>query len=171
MVKFLFALIIIISSYYTSFQKNINVENLFSENEVKSQNYTNLKEWLNQLVIEIPNDLLENITQGIVEDLTIYGIGLDNILTTNPEILENKRGLNISLANAHINIMGIFTLFSFKRAFIAHISNLNALLPLYLIRDPVTGLVKDVNTNGLNIDFDNLEIEIELGIPEILKIF
>ena len=65
--------------------------------------------------------------------------------------------------------MGIFTLFSFKRAFIAHISNLNALLPLYLIQDSVTGLVKDVDTNGLNIDFDNLEIEIELGIPEIFK--
>ena len=125
MVKFLFALIIIISSYCTSFQKNINVENLFSENEVKSQNYTNLKEWLNQLVIEIPNDLLENITQGIVEDLTIYGIGLDNILTTNPEILENKTGLNISLANAHINIMGIFTLLYF------HLKE--HLLPIYLI--------------------------------------
>ena len=169
MSTFLLLLITMISSCYTSFQKNLNTQNIFTENEDKSKNYSNLKEWLSQLVIDIPNDLLQNIAQGLVEDLTIYGIGLDNILTTNPEVLENKVGINISLTNAHINIMGIFSLFSLDKTFAAYISNLNVQLPLYLIKDPMTGLVIDVKTNGLNIDFDNLEIKIELGIPEIFK--
>ena len=162
-------LLTIISSYYILSKQSADIPNIIMENNVKSPKYTNLREWLSQLVINIPNDLVQDMAQGLVEDLTIYGIGLDNIITTNPEILENTVGLNISMANACINIRGLFALFSLDKTFSAHISNLNIQLPLYLIRDPVYGLVTEVDTNGLNIDFNNLVIEIELNIPDILR--
>ena len=168
MMSYIFFLFTIISSY-NSYQKRVDIQNIILEDKDNSKNYTNLKEWLNQLVINIPNYLVQNISQGLVEDLTLYGIGLDNLITTNPEILENKVGLNITVENACINIMGIFTLFSIDKTFSAHISNLNLQLPLYLIKDSTTGLITEVDTSGLYVDFDNLEIEIDMDIPEILR--
>jgi hypothetical protein len=93
-------LLTIISSYYISSKQSEHIRNIIIENNGKSPKYSNLQEWLSQLVINIPNDLVQDMAQGLVEDLTIYGIGLDNIITTNPEILENKVGLNISVINA-----------------------------------------------------------------------
>ena len=165
-------IIITIISFYISIQTNPEsapTTKIFSEFQEKSENFPNLREWLNQLVIELPNTLLANITQGLIEDLTIYGITLDKIETTNPEKIDNKIGLNISIANAGININGLFTLFSLDKFFSAHISKLNALLPFYLIKDPETGLITEVDANGLNLDFENMEIELDLEIGDLLK--
>ena len=165
-------IIITIISFYISIQTNPEsapTTKIFSEFQEKSENFPNLREWLNQLVIELPNTLLANITQGLIEDLTIYGITLDKIETTNPEKIDNKIGLNISIANAGININGLFTLFSLDKFFSAHISKLNALLPFYLIKDPETGLITEVDANGLNLDFENMEIELNLEIGDLLK--
>jgi len=41
-------------------------------------------------------------------------------------------------------------------------------LPFYLIKDPDSGLVKEVDTNGLDIDFNNLEIEFDLEIGDLM---
>lgn len=46
-----------------------------------------LKEWLNKLVIDLPNDLIKNETKGYIEDLTIYNISLENLITTRPKKL------------------------------------------------------------------------------------
>ena len=170
--SYFFLLIITIISYYISTQKypeSFQTNNFFNKYQEETEKYTNLREWLNQLVIELPNALVENVTQGIVEDLTIYGITLDNIYTTNPEKIDNKIGINISIANVGININGLFTVFSMDKPFTAQISKLSALLPFYLIRDPETGLVSEVDTNGLDIDFENMEIELDLEIADILK--
>ena len=171
MKSYLLPLIIIILSFNISFQKTseLDLSNiLFPKQEEKSQNYSNLKEWLSQLMIEIPNDLINNITQGLVEDLTIYGVNLDKIITTNPELIDNKIGVNMSVTNAGFTIRGVFTLFSLNKVFIAHVSNLNAQLPFYLVKDPESGLVTEVDTNGLNIDFENIDIELELNIGDLL---
>ena len=172
MASYFFSLIITIISYYISIQKSpesIQINKFFNKFQEESEKYTNLREWLNQLVIELPNALVENVTQGIVEDLTIYGITLDNIFTTNPEKIDNKIGINISIVNVGININGLFTLFSMDKPFTAQISKLNALLPFYLIRDPETGLVSEVDTNGLDLDFENMEIELDLEIVDLLR--
>lgn len=93
---------------------------------------------------------------------------MDNIITTEPEMLDNRLGLNISIANFGINIKGIFLLLITERNFEAYVSKLSMKLPLYLIKDPETGLVKEVDTNGLDIDFDNLEIELNLEIGDLI---
>ena len=171
MKSYFFSLIVTIILLYISCQKNQKsvLPNKFNEIQEESENYPNLREWLNQLVIELPNALIENVTQGLVEDLTIYGINLDEIITTNPEKIDNRIGINISIANAGININGLFTLFSMDKPFTARISRLNILLPLYLIRDPETGLVTEVDTNGLDLDFENMEIELDLEIGDLLR--
>ena len=172
MASYFFSLIITIILFYISIQKSpesFQANKFFNKLQEEREKYTNLREWLNQLVIELPNALIENVTQGIVEDLTIYGITLDNIFTTNPEKIDNKIGINISISNIGININGLFTVFSMDKPFTAQISKLSALLPFYLIRDPETGLVSEVDTNGLDLDFENMEIELDLEIADLLK--
>ena len=127
-------------------------------------NGTSLREWINKFVIDIPNDLIKEQTDRL-ENLTIYEISLDRIITTNPEKLKTKVGLNISISNAGINIKGIYNgAISGKKNFIAHISNLNVLFPFYLISDKETGLVSEVDASGLNIDIQNAKIDIDIDI-------
>ena len=162
--------LIIIFTLFYELSNGKNYESNISPNIInEDSNIYNLREWINKLVIEIPNDSLKNLTLGIVEDLTLYGITLDNIITTEPEMLDNRIGLNISIANFGINIKGIFSLLITERNFEAYVSKLSMKLPLYLIKDPETGLVKEVDTNGLDIDFDNLEIELNLEIGDLMK--
>ena len=130
-------------------------------------NATSLREWISKLVFDIPNDLIKQQTDRL-ENLTIYEISLDRIITTNPEKLRNKVGVNISISNAGINIKGIYNgIISGKKNFIAHISNLNVLFPFYLISDKETGLVSGVDASGLNIDIQKAKIDIDIDI--ILK--
>lgn len=46
--------------------------------------------------------------------------------------------------------------------FSVHISNLNLKFPFFLVSDPVTGLVTEVDTSGFNIDLDSAKIEVEI---------
>ena len=130
-------------------------------------NSTSLREWVSKLVIDIPNDLIKEKTD-LLENLTIYGISLDRIITTNPEKLGDKVGVNISISKAEINIKGVYNgVFSGEKNFTAHISNLNILFPFYLVSDKETGLVSEVDASGLNIDIKDAEIDLDMDI--ILK--
>ena len=164
---------IIILVLSISFSSNI-LESNFSFiyqgiNDDKNPKYNDLKEWLNKLVINLPNDLIKEETQGLIENLTLYGISLDEINTTSPKVIDNKVGVTISLKNISINIKGIFIFFSSPINFIANISKLSVELPFFLVRDPETGLISEVETSGFNIDLDNMEIELELNIADLLR--
>ena len=73
----------------------------------KETEYSNLREWLKKLIIELPNDLIKNETKGVLENLTLYEMSIDRIITTKPTIKDNKMGVNISIYGAAINISGI----------------------------------------------------------------
>ena len=47
----------------------------------------NLRDWLNKLVIDLPNDLIKNETKGYIENLTIYNISLESLITTRKKII------------------------------------------------------------------------------------
>ena len=138
-------------------------------NDDQNPKYSDLKEWLNKLIIELPNDLIKEETKGHLEDLTLYGISLDKIITTSPKVVDNKIGVTISLQNAGINVKGLYVLFSSPKDFVAHISKLNVDLPFFLVRDPESGLVSEVDTSGFNIDLDNIEIDLELDIGDLFR--
>ena len=44
-------------------------------------NSSSLRDWLGKLVIDIPNELIKEETDGLLEDLTIYGLYIDKIIT------------------------------------------------------------------------------------------
>ena len=167
--KFL-SLIIITSIFCFMKQKKIDsnlLNNLKMTNEKETKN-DNLREWLKKLIIEIPNDIIKNETKGYLEDLTLYEISLERIITTKPSIIDGKMGVIISIEETAISINGIFNSFiTGSKVFSAHISNLNVKLPFFLVSDPVTGLVTEVDTSGFNIDLDSAKIEVEIDI--ILK--
>jgi len=134
-------------------------------------NFNNLKEWLYKLIIEIPNDIIKVETEGFVQDLVLYDITLDRLITTNPSIIDNKIGVTISIEKAAVDINGTYnSIFSGEKFFIGHISNLNVQLPFFLVRDPQTGLVSEVDTSGFTIDLDNavIEVEIDLFLKDII---
>ena len=128
----------------------------------------NLREWLNQLVIDIPNDIIKDKVKGYIENLTLYNITLEKLETTNKEIIGNKVGINLTIENAGINIKGKYIISDVKD-FEAKISKLTVLFPFYLVRDKDTGLVSEVDTTGLNIDIEKSEIELELDISDFYK--
>jgi len=138
-------------------------------------NSSSLREWIGKLVIDLPNDLIKEETDGYLEDLTLYGLSIDKIITTDPEEQGNKAGLRVSIKDAGVNIKGKYKLIS-QKDFIAKISKLNILLPFYLIKDEETGLVSEVDTTGFNIDIDNVVIDLEVDsilkpiLPGLLKI-
>ena len=138
-------------------------------NDDQNPKYSDLKEWLNKLIIELPNDLIKEETKGYLEDLTLYGISLDKIITTSPKLVDNKIGVTISLENAGINVKGLYVLFSSPKDFVAHVFKLNVDLPFFLVRDPESGLVSEVVTSGFNIDLDNIEIDLELDIGDLFR--
>ena len=53
---------------------NFILKNLFRTKSSSNPSDLYLREWLNKLVIDIPNDLIKNETKGYIEDLTIYNI-------------------------------------------------------------------------------------------------
>ena len=162
---------ILVLSYYFSTQKSIESDILFLSSQLgdKNPNYGNLKEWLNHLVIEIPNELLDNTTHGILDNITLYDINLDNINTSSHEVLDNKIRFNISITNIETSVKGILTLFALDKTLSAHISRIGIFLPINLTVDNETGLISEIDTNGLNIDLDSLEIEINLKISDLMK--
>jgi len=101
----------------------------------------NLRDWLNKLVIDLPNDLIKNETKGYIENLTIYNISVESLIKTRKKIIDNKIGVEITLRNAGINIKGkcIFLSPNAKN-FLAEISSLTVKLPFYLVK----------NESGLN---------------------
>ena len=165
--SFLLSLIILTITYYLSTPKNIS-DFSFLANIINDEKSGNLREWLSKLIIDLPNDLIKEETKGYLEDLTIYGIKLDKLITTKPEIIDNKVGVKISLQNAALDIKGVLIIIS-RKDFVAHIKNLNIELPFYLVRDKETGLVSEVDTSGFNIDLDNIGIDLEIDISDFLK--
>ena len=139
-------------------------------------NSSSLREWLGKLVIDLPNDLIKEETDGYLEDLTLYGLSIDKIITTDPDEQEQKVGLKISIKDAGVNIKGKYKLVSSAKDFLAKISKLNILLPFYLMKDEETGLVSEVDTTGFNIDIDNANIDLDVDsilkpiLPGLLKI-
>ena len=127
-----------------------------------------LSEWLSRLTIDIPNELISNKTLGALENLTIFGLSLDHIYTSPPQKIGEKSGLNISLQNAEISVSGKSVLLPGDN-FTAQVSNLSLKLPFYLIADPETGLVRDVDTKGFELDLEHVEISLEIAVAESLK--
>ena len=128
-----------------------------------------LKEWLNKLVIDLPNDLIKNETKGYIEDLTIYNISLENLITTRPKKVDDKYGLVLTIRNAGLNIKGKYILVSPNpKNFSAQISSLTIKLPFYLIKNE-SGFVTQVDTSGFTIDIDNAKIELDLDVNELLR--
>ena len=86
----------------------------------------NFREWLNKLVIDLPNDLIQNKTQGYLQDLTIYNISLESLITSRKKIIDKKMGVEITFRNAGLNIKGKHTVLSNNpKNFLAIISTLN----------------------------------------------
>ena len=97
---------ILILIFYFSTQKYIESDIFLLSSQLgdKNPNYSNLKEWLNNLVINIPNELLENTTHGILDNIMLYDINLDRIITTSHEVLDNKIRFNISITNIESSV-------------------------------------------------------------------
>ena len=77
---FLLILSLNILTYALSFQDFIFENILFQPK--RNPDDLNLREWLNKLIIDLPNDLIKNETKGYIENLTIYNISLESLLTT-----------------------------------------------------------------------------------------
>ena len=171
MASYFFSIIILILTFYFSSQKNIESHISFLSSQLADQNpdYTNLKEWLNQLVVDIPNELIENLTQGLVDSITLYNLNLENINTTSPEVLDNKIGINISVTNIGLSITGMLRLFELNKQLNVNVSRISILLPINLIRDSENGLISKVDTSGLNIDLDKMEIELDLQLGDLIR--
>ena len=171
MASYFFSIIILILTFYFSSQKNIESHISFLSSQLADQNpdYTNLKEWLNQLVVDIPNELMENLTQGLVDSITLYNLNLENINTTSPEVLDNKIGINISVTNIELSITGMLRLFELNKQLNVNVSRISILLPINLIRDSENGLISKVDTSGLNIDLDKMEIELDLQLGDLIR--
>ena len=171
MASYFLSIIILILTFYFSSQKNIESHISFLYSQIADQNpdYTNLQEWLNQLVVDIPNELMENLTQGLVDSITLYNLNLENINTTSPEVLDNKIGINISVTNIELSITGMLRLFELNKQLNVNVSRISILLPINLIRDSENGLISKVDTSGLNIDLDKMEIELDLQLGDLIR--
>ena len=92
----------------------------------------NLRDWLNKLSIDLPNDLIKNETKGYIEDLTIYNISLESLITTRKQIIDKKMGVEITLRNAGLNVKGKYIFLSPEpKNFLAKISTLSLKLPFF----------------------------------------
>ena len=156
-----------LSSVHT-FPKSF-LDNIFQYKSSPNPEDLYLKEWLNKLVIDLPNDLIKNETKGYIEDLTIYNISLENLITTRPKKVDDKFGLVLTIRNAALNIKGKYIFISDNpKNFLAKISSLTVKLPFYLIKNE-SGLVTQVDTSGFSIDIDNAQIELDLDVNELLR--
>ena len=165
------SLFILFLNFYFSINNSESIFSFISEsmNDDRDPKYSDLKEWLGKLIIDLPNDLIKEETKGYLENLTIYGISLEKIITTSPKVVDNKIGVTISLQNLEIIVKGVYILVATPEKFIAYISKLNAELPFYLVRDTKTGLVSEVDTSGFTIDLDHMEIDLELEIGDLMR--
>ena len=129
----------------------------------------NLREWMNKIVIDLPNDLIKNETKGFIENLTIYNISLESLITTRKKIINNKIGLEITLRNAGINIKGKYIFLTKNpKNFYANVSSLTMKLPFYLVKNE-SGLITKVDTTGFTIDIDKAQIDLDLETSEFIR--
>ena len=129
----------------------------------------NLRDWLNKLSIDLPNDLIKNETKGYIEDLTIYNISLESLITTRKQIIDKKMGVEITLRNAGLNVKGKYIFLSpDPKNFLAKISTLSLKLPFFLVKNE-SGLITEVDTSGFTIDLDNANIELDLDTSDVIR--
>ena len=168
--KFIFFLTFIISFLFIqpqsfsdfSFQNLLFLQNRNSED-------LNLRDWLNKLTIDLPNDFIKNETNGYIEDLTIYNISLESLITTRKKIIDNKIGVEITLRNVGLNIKGKYIFLSINpKNFLAKVSSLSLKLPFFLVKNE-SGLITEVDTTGFTIDLDNALIELDLDTSDIIR--
>ena len=152
--------------YALSFQDFI-FDNIFLSK--RNPDDLNLREWLNKLVIDLPNDLIKNETKGAIENLTIYNISLESMYAERGKPRDNKTGVNITFRNAGLNIKGKYILLITKD-FLAKISSVSIKLPFYVGKNE-SGLITDVDTSGFNIDLDHIQIDLELDMSDFIRNF
>ena len=129
----------------------------------------NLREFLSKLAIDLPNDLIKNETKGYIENLTIYNISLESLITTRKKVIDNKIGVELTLRNAGINIKGKYIFLSKDpKNLIANISSLTVKLPFYLVKNE-TGLITKVDTTGFTLDLDKAQIDLDLDTSEMIR--
>jgi len=170
MSRILLFLILIVDMVYSS--QNLPYSILKSLIQYKSSQNSKdlyLREWLNKLTIDLPNELIKNETSGYIENLTIYNISLENLITTRKKYIENKVGVELTLYKSALNIKGKYILREDNpKDFLAKISSLTVKLPFYLVKNE-SGLVTEVDTSGFTIDIENAHIELELDTSEMMR--
>ena len=146
---------------YVQTFKDFILDNIFLSLN-RNQDDLNIREWLNKLVIDLPNDLIKNKTKGYLEDLTIYNISLESLITSKKIIIDKKMGIKITFRNAGLNIKGKHTVLSKdQKNFLAIISTLNVKLPLFLIKNE-SDLITEIDTTGFTIDLDHAQIKLDI---------
>ena len=170
MSRILLFLILIVNMVYSS--QNLPYSILKSLIQYKSSQNSKdlyLREWLNKLTIDLPNELIKNETSGYIENFTIYNISLENLITTRKKYIENKVGVELTLYKSALNIKGKYILREDNpKDFLAKISSLTVKLPFYLVKNE-SGLVTEVDTSGFTIDIENAQIELELDTSEMMR--
>ena len=122
----------------------------------------NLRQCLNKLVIDLPDDLIKNKTRGYLEDITIYNISLESLITSKKKIIGKKMGVEITFRKAGFNIKGKHSVLTKNpKNFLAMISSLNIKIPVFLVKNE-SGLITGVDTTGFTIDLDHAQIELDL---------
>ena len=170
MSRILLFLILIVNMVYSS--QNLPYSILKSLIQYKSSQNSKdlyLREWLNKLTIDLPNELIKKETSGYIENLTIYNISLENLITTRKKYIENKVGVELTIYKSALNIKGKYILREDNpKDFLAKISSLTVKLPFYLVKNE-SGLVTEVDTSGFTIDIENAQIELELDTSEMMR--
>ena len=168
---FVLAFVFILSYYETyQFAHFANISELINPLKGKQEKFGNLKEFISKFVIDIPNSLIKNETKNILENITLYGLYIDRIITRKKEIIGNKAGVKISIEGAALKAKGFYKILSDEyKYFEANVSNLNILFPFYLVKDNETGLIHKVDISGFNLDLENAEIDFDFEMPEAIK--
>ena len=121
-----------------------------------------LREWLKKLSIDLPNDLIKEKTKGFIENITIYNISLESLISTHKQWIGKKIGLNITLRKASFNIKGKYKIISSEpKNFLAKVSSLNVTLPFFLVKNE-SGLITEVDTTGFTFYIEQAKIELDL---------
>ena len=129
----------------------------------------NLREWLNKLIIDLPNDLIKNEAKGYIENLTIYNITLEALYTERRDPIDNKIGVEITFRNVGLNIKGKYIFLSSEpKNFLAKISTVTVKLPFFLVKNE-SGLITEVDTTGFTIDLDNAQIDLDLDTSDVIR--
>ena len=164
---FLIFLSLNILTYALSFQDFIFENILFQPK--RNPDDLNLREWLNKLIIDLPNDLIKNETKGYIENLTIYNISLESLYTERRDPIDKKIGVEITFRNAGLNIKGKYIFLSSEpKNFLAKISTVTVKLPFFLVKNE-SGLITEVDTTGFTIDLDNAQIDLDLDTSDVIR--